>query len=79
MPETVLDEAARTPEVAPQAGPAAAPDTAPEEGEPAEPTNWLFYGLGLSLQTLLWFLLFLAIVIAVAVGSELTEFRYVGF
>ena len=39
----------------------------------------LFYGLGLSLQIFLWFLLFLALVIAVAVGGELTEFRYVGF
>lgn len=42
-------------------------------------TSRLFYGLGLGLQTLLWFLLFLAIVVAVAVGGELTEFRYVGF
>jgi hypothetical protein len=42
-------------------------------------TNWFFYGLGLSLQTFLWFLLFLALVVAVAVGGELTEFRYVGF
>ena len=42
-------------------------------------TNWFFYGLGLSLQVFLWFLLFLAIVIAVAVGGQLTEFRYVGF
>ncbi len=48
--------------------------------EPAEPrTRWVFYGLGLSLQTLLWFLLFLAITIAVLVGNKLTEFRYVGF
>ena len=42
-------------------------------------TNWFFYGLGLSLQTLLWFLLFLALVVAIAAGGELTEFRYVGF
>jgi hypothetical protein len=42
-------------------------------------TRWLFYGLGLSLQTLLWFLLFLAITVAVLVGGKLTEFRYVGF
>jgi hypothetical protein len=41
--------------------------------------DWLLYGLGLGLQTFLWFLLFLAIAIAVMVGSELTEFRYVGF
>jgi hypothetical protein len=42
-------------------------------------TSWFFYGLGLGLQTFLWFLLFLALVIAIAVGGELTEFRYVGF
>jgi hypothetical protein len=42
-------------------------------------TRWFYYGLGLSLQTLLWFLLFLAIVVAVLVGGKLTEFRYVGF
>jgi len=41
--------------------------------------QWLFYGLGLSLQTFLWFLLFLAIAVAVLVGGKLTEFRYVGF
>jgi hypothetical protein len=53
---------------------------------PAEPTeaagpaeHRFFYGLGIGVQTLLWFLLFLAIVVAVAVGGELTEFRYVGF
>jgi hypothetical protein len=39
----------------------------------------LFFGLGIAVQTLLWFLLFLALVVAVAVGGELTEFRYVGF
>ncbi|MBN2203593.1 MAG: hypothetical protein JW767_01060 [Thermoleophilia bacterium] len=52
-------------------------------GEPADPTrpaeHRFFYGLGIGVQTLLWFLLFLAIVVAVAVGGELTEFRYVGF
>jgi hypothetical protein len=41
--------------------------------------SWLYYGLGLSLQTVLWALLFLAIFIAVMVGGKLTEFRYVGF
>jgi hypothetical protein len=52
-------------------------------GEPTDPTGPMehrfFYGLGIGVQTLLWFLLFLAIVVAVAVGGELTEFRYVGF
>lgn len=64
----------------------------PEQGEeqrPAEGTkspeaaksrgHWFYYGLGLSLQTFLWFLLFLAITVAVLVGGKLTEFRYVGF
>jgi hypothetical protein len=44
-----------------------------------ERTRWFFYGLGLSLQTLLWVLLLLAITVAVLVGGRLTEFRYVGF
>jgi hypothetical protein len=51
-----------------------------EPAGPAEPAGHrFFYGLGIGVQTLLWFLLFLAIVVAVAVGGELTEFRYVGF
>jgi hypothetical protein len=53
-----------------------------EEPRPANPEprlRWLFYGLGLTLQTFLWFLLFLAITVAVLVGHHLTEFRYVGF
>ena len=51
-----------------------------ESPEPAAPrTNWFYYGLGLALQTFLWFLLFLAITVAVLVGNKLTEFRYVGF
>lgn len=63
--------------------PAQAPATAPApeaaRDDAAEPVNRLYYGLGLSLQVFLWFLVFLAIVVAVAVGNELTEFRYVGF
>ena len=51
----------------------------PQDGGEQPPTRWFFYGLGLSLQTLLWFLLFLAITVAVLVGGRLTEFRYVGF
>jgi hypothetical protein len=51
-----------------------------KETQPAEPRgHWFYYGLGLSLQTFLWFLLFLAITVAVLVGGKLTEFRYVGF
>jgi len=50
----------------------------PDAGEQPS-SRWFFYGLGLSLQTLLWFLLFLAITVAVLVGGKLTEFRYVGF
>jgi hypothetical protein len=63
------------PEAPPQ-GPGT--ETSPEPGA-APRTRWFFYGLGLSLQTLLWFLLFLAIIVAVLVGGQLTEFRYVGF
>jgi len=48
-------------------------------GSDQERTHWLLFGLGLSLQTFLWFLLFLAITVAVLVGNHLTEFRYVGF
>ena len=51
----------------------------PLDADERPPTRWLFYGLGLGLQTLLWFLLFLAITVAVLVGGQLTEFRYVGF
>jgi hypothetical protein len=58
----------------------AGPAEATESPEPAKPrTKWFYYGLGLSLQTFLWFLLFLAITVAVLVGGHLTEFRYVGF
>jgi hypothetical protein len=53
-------------------------DPAPD-GAPAARTVWLLYFLGLALQCILWFLLFLAIVVAVASGGHLTEFRYVGF
>jgi hypothetical protein len=57
-----------------------APAQGAQSPEPAGVrTNWFYYGLGLSLQTFLWFLLFLAITVAVLVGNKLTEFRYVGF
>ncbi len=72
MPEDGVD-------MTPMTG-AETPAEGTESPEPARPrTRWFFYGLGLSLQTLLWFLLFLGIVIAVLVGGHLTEFRYVGF
>ena len=68
------------------ADPARGSDTARAgEASPVDDTphvsraTWLYYGLGLSLQTVLWALLFLAIFIAVMVGGKLTEFRYVGF
>jgi hypothetical protein len=54
-------------------------DGAPDAAEPEPRTRWFYFALGLSLQTFLWFLLFLAIVVAVLVGGKLTEFRYVGF
>jgi hypothetical protein len=64
--------------------PEAGTETRPDEGSESPPSDeprwhWFYYGLGLSLQTFLWFLLFLAITVAVLVGGKLTEFRYVGF
>jgi len=68
------------PEAPQHQAPGASDDTAEARQTGAEPrARWFFYGLGLSLQTLLWFLLFLAITVAVLVGNKLTEFRYVGF
>ncbi len=60
-------------------GPVTQDDALVPGGETTAGTNWLYYCLGLGLQTLLWLLLFLAIIIAVVVGTHLTEFRYVGF
>jgi hypothetical protein len=37
------------------------------------------YVLGLSVQVVLWSLVFLALAVAIATGGHLTEFRYVGF
>ena len=64
--------------------PEAGSDRRPASGEEIEAPSesrghWFYYGLGLSLQTFLWFLVFLAITVAVLVGGKLTEFRYVGF
>lgn len=39
----------------------------------------LCYISGILTQTLLWFLLFLAIFTAATGGDQVTEFRYVGF
>ena len=37
------------------------------------------YVLGLTVQVVLWSLVFLALAAAIATGGHLTEFRYVGF
>lgn len=68
----------------PEASQVKASGPSDDEGEarqtgPEPRLRWFFYGLGLGLQTFLWFLLFLAITVAVLVGNQLTEFRYVGF
>jgi hypothetical protein len=64
----------------PEQGEEQRPAEGAESPQPAKPRgHWFYYGLGLSLQTFLWFLLFLAITVAVLVGGKLTEFRYVGF
>ncbi len=59
-------------------GPAAARPEADAE-QASEGVSRVFFALGLGVQTLLWFLLFFALAVAIAVGGELTEFRYVGF
>lgn len=61
--------------------PTAAGDDAPSNKAIQEELriNRFFYGLGLATQTILWFLLFLAIVGAYVAGSYIIEFRYVGF
>ena len=64
----------------PEAGSEKQPESGEDAQSPSEPRgHWFYYGLGLSLQTFLWFLVFLAITVAVLVGGKLTEFRYVGF
>jgi hypothetical protein len=64
----------------PEAGVDRLPESDGESQAPPEPRgHWFYYGLGVSLQTFLWFLVFLAITVAVLVGGKLTEFRYVGF
>ena len=85
-PATGAGDAGAAPATATGAGDAGAANDEPravaadELGGPAVQSGHRFYyGLGIGVQTLLWFLLFLAIVVAVAVGGELTEFRYVGF
>jgi hypothetical protein len=64
----------------PEASDGTEPATSADAEQPERTRgHWFFYLLGLSLQTFLWFLLFLAITVAVLVGGKLTEFRYVGF
>ncbi len=56
--------------------------TAREAGAPVAAhsrSGTAFYVLGLSIQVLLWLLVFLAIAVAIATGGHLTEFRYVHF
>ena len=62
-----------------QEAPGAQKDAPASGGVTPAGTNWFYYCLGLALQTILWLLLFLGIIVAVVVGTHLTEFRYVGF
>lgn len=75
-----MPEAQRTGELVTELS-AGASDAGSGALDPAgeEPLRRLPYILGLALQVFLWMLVFLGIVIAVMVGGELTEFRYVGF
>ena len=77
MPEPGAKE--MTAKAAPSPAAGAEAPAQPEDDAAGPRGHWFYYGLGLSLQTVLWFLLFLAITVAVLVGNKLTEFRYVGF
>jgi len=91
MPEAAgsVERSAVLPGAAGSAAEAGGAEAAAACGDAAEPVagaarggalaGRFYFALGLSLQTFLWFLLFVAIVVAVAVGDKLTEFRYVGF
>ena len=55
---------------------------APADGDgeaPPQKSYRGYYVLGLLVQVMVWALIFLGIVVAIAVGGQLTEFRYVGF
>jgi len=82
MPESAVTDTAVGHEVASVAREdvsAVREDAPVSGGEARVRTNWFYYCLGLALQTFLWLLLFLGIIVAVVVGTHLTEFRYVGF
>jgi hypothetical protein len=59
--------------------PSAAAETEAVEPAAAESRYRGWYWLGIVLQVCVWTLIWLGIAIAVGVGGELTEFRYVGF
>ena len=80
MRESALPDAAAAGAPGEQTGAPGAQAGAPVPGGVTSAgTNWFYYCLGLALQTFLWLLLFLGIIVAVVVGTHLTEFRYVGF
>ena len=82
MRESAVPDSAAGHEGAPGAeagAPGAQADAPVSGGVTSAGTNWFYYCLGLALQTFLWLLLFLGIIVAVVVGTHLTEFRYVGF
>ena len=81
-------EAAASPEAAASREAAAPMDEAADRAnagdiadEPAgrSRATTTYYWLGVSVQVLLWLLVFLAIAAAIATGGHLTEFRYVRF
>ncbi len=72
----LLEEAATSAPEPPSATEAA---TATEPAMPARRGVTAAYVLGLSVQVVLWSLVFLALAVAIATGGHLTEFRYVGF
>ena len=54
-------------------------ESAADEPTAAGPRYRGWYWLGIVIQVCVWTLIWLGIAIAIGVGGELTEFRYVGF
>ena len=54
------------------------PESTAEDGLAPGGRSWVFF-LGAGLQAAFWFTLTLLMILAHTVGSEVTDFRYVGF
>jgi hypothetical protein len=76
----MADDRLDTPVAPNDADRAAVPgDAGVEPASPAPPRYRGWFWFGIVLQVFVWTLIWLGIAIAIGVGGELTEFRYVGF